>query len=136
MNKQYTRLTLADREQISQGIYAFETFAEIACRLNRPTSTISNEVWRNVKYSWCYSAEKAQISADKRKKKGRPKKLDNYLILRNYVYEKLKLEWSPEEIAERLKLEYPGIKDMRISHETIYQYLYCLPKGELKKKRL
>lgn len=134
MNKQYTRLTLADREQIGQGIYAFETFANIARRLNRHASTVSNEVWRNVKYSWCYSSSKAQMRANERKKKGRLKKLDNNSVLRNYVYEKLKLEWSPEEIAERLKLEYPGIKDMKISHETIYQHLYCLSRGELKKE--
>lgn len=134
MNTQYTRLTLADREQISRGIYAFEKFAKIARRLNRPTSTISNEVWRNIKHSWCYSAEKAQIQADERKKKGRPKKLDNNPTLRNYIYEKLRLEWSPEEIAKRIKLEYPDNKIMRISHEAIYQHLYCLPRGELKKE--
>lgn len=134
MNKQYTRLTLVDREQISQGIYAFETFAEIARRLNRHTSTVSNEVWRNVKYSWCYSAPKAQTRANERKRRGGPKKLDDNPTLRNYVYEKLKSEWSPEEIAERLKLEYPGRKDMKISHETIYQHLYCLPRGDLKKE--
>ena len=88
MNTSYKRLTLADREQISQGIYAFETFAAIARRLNRPTSAVSNEVWRNVKYSWCYRAEKAQERSNEKKKKGRPKKLDTNDALRRYVYEK------------------------------------------------
>lgn len=46
----------------------------------------------------------------------------------------MKQEWSPEEISKRLKLEYIHNLDMRISHESIYQYLYCLPKGELKKE--
>jgi IS30 family transposase len=134
MNTSYTRLTLADREQISRGIYAFETFAEIARKLNRPTSAVSNEVWRNVKYGCCYRAEKAQIQADERKKKGRPKKLDSNSALRDYVYEKLEREWSPEEIAKRLRKEYPQDERMRISHEAIYQYLYCLPRGELKQE--
>lgn len=134
MNTSYTRLTLADREQISRGIYAFETFAEIARKLNRPASAVSNEVWRNVKYGCCYRAEKAQAQADERRKKGRPKKLDNNPTLRNYVYEKLKREWSPEEIAKRIKKEYPQDERMRISHEAIYQYLYCLPRGELKQE--
>jgi transposase, IS30 family len=134
MNTSYTRLTLTDREQISRGIYAFETFAKIARKLNRPTSTVSNEVWRNTKYSWCYRAEKAQTQANERKKKGRPKKLDGNPALRNYVYEKLKCEWSPEEIAKRIKKEYPQNTRMRISHESIYQYLYCLPRGELKQE--
>lgn len=134
MNTSYTRLTLADREQISRGIYAFEAFAEIARKLNRPTSTVSNEVWRNVKYCWCYRAEKAQTQATERKKKGRLKKLDSNPALRNYVYEKLKCEWSPEEIAKRIKKEYPQDERMRISYEAIYQYLYCLPRGELKQE--
>lgn len=132
MKQTYTRLTLADREQISQGIYALETFAKIARKLNRPTSTISNEVWRNVKYSWCYRAERANIQAISRKKKGRPKKLDANPALIEYVHEKLRQEWSPEEIAMRLRKEYHHDTTMRASHETIYQYLYCLPKGELK----
>lgn len=134
MNTSYTRLTLADREHISQGIYANETFAEIARRLHRPTSAVSNEVWRNVRYRWCYGAEKAHLRAKRQKKKGRSKKLNGNPPLQTYVYEKLRREWSPEEIAMRLKKEYPQDMAMRISHETIYQHLYCLSKGELKKE--
>lgn len=134
MNTLYARLTLADREQISRGIYASETFAAIARRLHRPTSTVSNEVWRNVRYSWCYRAERAQAQADDRKRKGRSRKLDANQTLQDYVYEKLKQEWSPEEIAMRLRKEYREDTTMHISHETIYQHLYCLPRGELKRE--
>lgn len=134
MNTSYTRLSLAEREEISRGVYALEKFASIARRLSRSTSTVSNEVWRNAKYSSCYRAEKAQDRSDAKKRKGRPKKLDTNKALLSYTYAKLKLEWSPEEIAERLKKEYPERKDMRISHETIYQHLYCLPRGELKRE--
>lgn len=134
MNTLYTRLSLRDREEISRGIYAHESFGEIARRLNRPTSTISEEVWNNTEYSWCYSAEKAQARSDELKKKGRKKKLDINPTLRAYIYEKLHREWSPEEIARRIKVEYPQDTTMRISHETIYQHLYCLPRGELKKE--
>lgn len=117
MNTSYTRLTLADREQISRGIYAFETFAEIARKLNRPTSTVSNEVWRNAKYSCCYRAEKAQITANKRKKKGRPKKLDGNSTLRNYVYEKLRREWSPEERNKHQSVFCRSLKPLATRHE-------------------
>ena len=134
MNTSYNRLGLKDREEISRGVYASESFAEIARRLNRPTSAISEEVWRNTKYSWCYSAEKAQTRSDELKKRGRRKKLDTNPILKEYVYEKLCREWSPEEIAQRMRAEYPQDTTMRISHETIYQYLYCLPRGELKQE--
>jgi IS30 family transposase len=46
--------------------------------------------------------------------------------------EKLKEEWSPKEISERIKIEYPWNLAMQISHEAIYQYIYILPRGELK----
>lgn len=134
MNTSYVRLRLKDREEISRGIWADESFADIAERLGRPTSTVSREVGEYTQYKWCYRAEKAQKQSDERKRKGRPKKLDTSEELRNYVYSKLKIEWSPEEIAERIRLEYREDKSMRISHETIYQHLYCLPKGELKKE--
>ena len=134
MNTPYGRLGLKDREEISRGMYASESFAEIARRLHRPTSTISEEVWRSTTYSWRYSAEKAQARSDELKKKGRKKKLDTNPALKEYVHEKLRREWSPEEIARRIRKEYPQDTTMRISHETIYQHLYCLPRGELKKE--
>lgn len=133
MTKTYLRLVLRDREEISRGIWAGESFATIAQRIGRPTSTVSEEVWSNVKYSWSYTAAKAQERSEQLKRRGRPKKLEVNSTLRDYVYEKLLLEWSPEEIAKRLKIDYPGNSVMKISHETIYQHLYCLPRGELKK---
>lgn len=127
------RLTLKEREEISRGIWANEKFADIAQRINRPRSAVSREIWANVKYSWCYRAGKAEERARELRKQGRRrKKLETNTKLKDYVYEKLKLEWSPEEIANRIKLEYPQEKDMRISHETIYRHLYCLPGGGLK----
>jgi len=131
----YKRLNFSDREEISKGIWANEKFATIARRINRTVSTVSREVWNNTKYSWCYSAQKAQERMAKVSSVGRrPKKLDKNLKLKRYIYRKLRLEWSPEEIANRIKLDYPQDNTMRISHETIYQHIYCLPKGELKKE--
>jgi transposase, IS30 family len=134
MTTSYVRLKLGDREEISRGIWASESFADIARRINRPTSAVTREVWGNVKYSWRYRAEKAQERSDEKREKGRPKKIEANAQLKDYVYSKLKIEWSPEEIAKRIKLEYRKDKTMRVSHETIYQHLYCLPKGELKKE--
>lgn len=134
METTYTRLGLKDREEISRGIWAEEKFADIARRINRPASTVSREVWQNVKYSWCYRAERANEQALGRRGRCRQKKLDGNHKLRGYVYKKLRSEWSPEEIAKRVRREYPKDKTMRISHETIYQHLYCLPRGELKRE--
>ncbi len=131
----YHRLTLVEREQISQGIWAKETFAAIAERINFNVSCVSREVHKNAKRKGWYSAVKAQKSAEENnKKRGRKKKLETSEQIKNYVYEKLKQEWSPEEIAKRIKLDYADDKDMRVSHETIYRHIYCLPKGELKKE--
>ena len=54
--------------------------------------------------------------------------------MEKYVREKLSLFWSPEQIANRLKLEYPKDKSMRATKETIYAYIYALPRGNLKKE--
>jgi len=131
----YHRLTFVEREEISKGIWARETFVSIAKRINFDVSCVSREVDRNVKRKSRYSAVKAQNRAElKNKNRGRKKKLEINEQLKNYVYEKLQQEWSPEEIAKRIKLDYADDKDMRVSHETIYQHIYCLPKGELKKE--
>ena len=41
--------------------------------------------------------------------------------------------WSPEQIAGRLRMEHPDDPSQRVSHETIYQYIYAHPTGELQK---
>lgn len=135
MKTTYTRLNLADREEISRGLWAGEKYAQIANRLHRATSTVSREVGRNVKKKRrSYRAVPAQQKASQHKRRGRRKKIEQCRSLRKYVHEKLRAEWSPEEIAKRIRLDYHGDMTMRVSHETIYQYIYCLPRGELKKE--
>lgn len=136
MNK-YIRLTIADREEISRGLAADWSYSHIAHNINRPVSTVSREIRSNCKYKRCYRATTAdQKAKDKRHKQKQFKKLEANETLRDYVLEKLRLKWSPEEIAKRLKTDYPTDTTMRASYETIYTYLYCLPKGSLKKELL
>jgi IS30 family transposase len=54
--------------------------------------------------------------------------------LRWDVAQKLALQWSPEQIAGWLKLQYPTDPDMRLSHETIYRSLFIQTRGVLKKE--
>ena len=44
------------------------------------------------------------------------------------------LAWSPEQIANRIKLDFPDDESMRISHEAIYQSLYIEGRGALKRE--
>jgi IS30 family transposase len=54
--------------------------------------------------------------------------------LRDVVASKLILDWSPEQIAGRLKAAYPDDESMRVSHETIYRSLFIQARGVLKKE--
>lgn len=137
MTNKYHRLSLEEREEISKSLWAGESFTDIALRLSREVSTISREVNKNAKYKRCYRAVRSNIKAKEicRRQK-QPKQLEKNQPLRDYVFNHLKLKWSPEEIAKRLKVDYSEDMTMRISHESIYTYLYCLPRGELKKELL
>jgi len=45
--------------------------------------------------------------------------------LRRYLFDKMAEGWSPEQVAGRLWLDFPGQPRMRVSHETIYRSLYA-----------
>ena len=42
--------------------------------------------------------------------------------------------WSPEQIAQRLRRDFPGDETMRISHEAVYQALYVQGRGALRRE--
>ena len=42
--------------------------------------------------------------------------------------------WSPEQISQRLKVDFPDDETMRISHEAIYQALYVQGRGALQRE--
>lgn len=128
---------MPDREEISRGLAAGWTYSRIAHNINRPVSTIWREVKGNCKYKRCYRAAVADQKAQEiRHRQKQLKKLESNEQLKNWVLEKLKLKWSPQEIAKRLSTDYATDMTMRLSHESIYTYLYCLPRGSLKKELL
>jgi len=134
----YHRLTEGEREDISRMLAQGCSFGEIARFLNRSVSTISNEVSAGGCNRYTYRAATAHRRARRkaRKRKYWKRKLLLMPKLRRYVHSKLRLKWSPDEIARKIAMKYPLDTTMRISPEAIYSYIYVLPKGTLKKELL
>jgi len=132
-NKRYTRLADQERESISRGLAQHKSIRQLAKELNRSPSTISREIRRNKGKSGyrAFSASRRAKAAASSRKRGK-RKIEKQEGLLSYVMEKLQREWSPQEISKRLKIEYAWDMNMQVSHEAIYQYIYVLPRGELK----
>ena len=131
----YNRLSLLEREQILAGLAADLTYHEIATAIGRHVSTVSREVRRNQLATGKYSAVSAQYKAQQRARcHARPRKLAASPRLWRIVRWLLARRWSPEQLAQALKRRYPDDPAMHVSHESIYTYLYVLPRGELKKE--
>ena len=132
---QYPRLNINEREEISLGLAKGLSQREIAALLGRSPSTISREINRNTVNGHLYRAVKAQRRANRLTHTTRKRrKLDIHEPLKQFVLEQLDQLWSPEQIAKRLKIVYPVDMTMRISHESIYSYLYVLPRGNLRRE--
>ena len=98
-------------------------------------STVVRELNKNGKWFHRYSPYLSEERALLMKRKARRKrKIDKYPKLREYIISKLRLRWSPEQIANTLKKKYKNKTNMQISHEAIYTYIYILPRGELRKE--
>jgi IS30 family transposase len=131
--RRYTRLADQKRESISRGLAQHISIRQLAKELNRSPSTISREIRRNKGKSGyrAFSASRRTKAAASSRKRGK-RKIEKQEGLLSYVMEKLQREWSPQEISKRLKIEYAWDMNMQVSHEAIYQYIYVLPRGELK----
>lgn len=128
-------LTLEEREEISRGLVAGCSIRSIAAGLGRAPSTISREINRNGGQSG-YRASQAEQAAWDRTLRPKICKLADNRSLARLVADKLKLQWSPEQIAGWLKCVYPGNEDFQVSHETIYRTLFIQARGALKKELL
>jgi transposase, IS30 family len=128
-------LSLSEREEIAVGQAAGLSGREIARRLGRGASTISRELRREggINAAGQYRAVPAQAAAEARARRPKPRKLENPQ-LNARVQQDLEDKWSPEEIAARLKVDFPDDEWMRASHETIYRSLFIQGKGALRKE--
>ncbi len=128
-------LTLSEREEISRGIAAHRSTRSMARLLGHSPSTVSREISRNGGYDR-YRAALADEKAWVRARRPKRCKLANSPRLRQAVARKLRLNWSPEQIAGWLKRAHPEDEFCRVSHETIYRSLFVQARGVLKKELL
>lgn len=128
------RLSLDDREEISRGIVAGFSDAEIARRVRCHRSTIGREIaaggGRDV-----YRAVSAHRGSCERARRPKQFKFERFPLLAWVVAGWLEFElWSPEQISARLRVEFPDDETMRVAPETIYRALYVHGRGGLRKE--
>jgi IS30 family transposase len=147
-------LCLDERVEIQAGVRAGESIRSIARRLDRAPSTIMREIERN---AFCYGryrarhqfgarwhggwdptpryrATGAQARTQNRARRPKLGKLAVSERLHDEVQTRLHDNYSPEQIARRLRLDFPDDAEMRVSHETIYQSIYVQGRGELRRE--
>jgi IS30 family transposase len=128
-------LSLSEREEISRGVVAGRSMRSIATSLGRAPSSVSREIRRNGGCHGYRASSADQVAWDKAH---RPKtcKLAQNRALARIVAQKLKMLWSPEQIAGWLKCTYPEEENYQVSQETIYRSLFIQARGALKKELL
>lgn len=123
MKTTYSQLSIEEREKIQKGLWQKQSIRTIASELGRSPSSISREINRNlppqhILYTPRLAHQRARLTIKNRGKRLRLKSS----FIRQYVITKLRADYSPEQIAGRLRLDHPGSK---VSPEAIYQYIYA-----------
>jgi transposase, IS30 family len=125
-------LSWEQRTELFAGLRSGLSYRTIAAGLGCSASTVCREVQRNGGRK-TYTASNGQRSARVPIERCHPRKLDNPVLAERVTGDLKKLR-SPEQIAGRLRDEFPDDASMHISHETIYKSLYVQGRGELKRE--
>src|SRR3954469_14564476 len=140
MQRQRRKLTVEDRVVIDLRRKDGWGVRAIAWELGRSPSVISTEIGRGREPNGNYAAGPAQAAAAARRdQSGRRARLAPDSPLFAEVAKLLRLQWSPEQIAGRRKRLEEGTavsSGLRVSHETIYQAIYAVPRGERRRELL
>jgi len=126
-------LKLLEREEISRGVIAGQSMRTMAHALGRAASTVSREIRRNGGWR-AYRASEADASAWQRARRPKRCKLAQNRALARLVAEKLRLQWSPYQVAGWRKRTQDETR--QVSHETIYRTLFIQARGALKQELL
>jgi IS30 family transposase len=136
MGKHYHHFSALERNVLQHQLNLGSSQAQIALTLSRSRSTVWREVRRNSaaaspssRSAQDYDAGLASNASLARRRRGLVR-LASGSPLRASVFKQIRLGWSPQQVSGRLKLmDQP----QTVSHETIYQAIYVLPKGELRR---
>lgn len=125
-DKRYSARYLSEDERVRLADLRREghTMREIAALMGRSPSTVSRELSRGADVSGRYGPFEAHRRALGRRRLRRPSRLARDAELRDWVTAKLKARWSPEQVARRLRHEFPGQPERWLCAETIYQAVY------------
>ncbi len=126
-------LSLRERETIADLRRAGWSLRAIGRELGRPASTIKRELDARID-NGRYLPHGAHRDAAAKRARPKTAKLALPGLLRDYVSEKLREQWSPAQIRNRIRADFPDDEDMRVSTETIYQALYVQARGGLKRE--
>lgn len=124
-------LRFEEREIISRELSKDRSARFIAKVLGRHHSTIAREIDRNGG-PVDYRAVDAEYRAKDKLRRPKERKLESSTRLHDAVNDGLREQWSPKQIDQRLREDYPDDPEMRVSHETIYECLYLQARGELR----
>ncbi len=132
------RLTFEQREDIALLHSQKVSYAEIARQVGCHRSTVGRELKLNSttfkdRHLPKYRASTAQKRADWRARRPGTSKLAGNERLLQEVQDHLEKEHSPEQISNRLRIDFPDDAEMRVSHETIYRELYVEGRGSLRR---
>jgi transposase, IS30 family len=125
-------LSFIERCRLEQLLETGHTSAQAAGLLGRHRDTIGREVDRGQTTSG-YRARVGQDTAEANLKRPKVRHLEDRPALLAEVVARLEQRHSPQQIAARLRQDFPDDPEMWVSHETIYQALYVQPRGELAK---
>lgn len=117
-----SHLTFQERELLYRMNKTGKSQAEIADVLDRDRSTVWRELSRNTGGRG-YRPQQAQRLAEERRKTCRQPRKMSHSKLKQYVTDKLKKKWSPEQITGRIQQDLPRQALCRVSYQTIYNWL-------------
>lgn len=123
------QLTVSERLVLHQLHRDGHNDATIARQLGRHRATIGRELRRNRDRLGGYHPDTAQRLAERRRSRANTRRdklaaAPGRDALGRYVRAKLRERWSPQQVSGRLERDHPRDPAMRVSHETIYRWVY------------